>query len=637
MRSAVGSGHFLISALNEIIAVKCELRILQNREGKHLKWCKAEVVNDELIITDEDDEFFRYNPKNRENSQIQEMFFHEKQTIIENSLFGADINRNSVKICRLRLWIELLKHAYYKDNKELETLPNIDINIKCGNSLISRFALNDDLKQAMNRSRIDEYRLAVQTYRNAKNREVKQEMEKLIADIKKNFRAELGGNNPKVKKLKKLKGDFFDLATRQSLVEESAKDKKAKEQNLKKLEKEIAALRAEVEEFESGKIYANAVEWRFEFPEVLNDDGDFTGFDVVIGNPPYFNIQNNYCKSIYFNSVNTSTTNIASLFINLGNNLTKRLLSFVVPKSICTVESWKRSRYILLNLLDLNEVSDVGMAFEEVGLEQIFFISSKKQNKKNNIKILNGIEFFYEKEQEFFIKRDAILTSLENKHISIIDKMEKGTPLGLIAIMPRGIYLNKKSFHTEPDNNLVLFIGGTNIAQFHIKDGGKRKPNRFVSIKNIEIKTKSEIFDRKRIVYQNVCSSLPRIVATIVDKFPTDDTVNNLILNNEIDNSYEFILGLLNSSLFEFYLKKIIINDSILTVHLDKPYIGKFPIILDNINKKIQIEKLTDKILIAKKKDSNSDTTALEKEIDRLVYELYGLTEEEIEIVEKGI
>ncbi|GAJ18519.1 unnamed protein product, partial [marine sediment metagenome] len=83
--------------------------------------------------------------------RIQETLFHEKQTIIENCLFGVDINPNSVKICRLRLWIELLKNAYYKPETnytELETLPNIDINIKCGNSLISRYPLDADIKKA---------------------------------------------------------------------------------------------------------------------------------------------------------------------------------------------------------------------------------------------------------------------------------------------------------------------------------------------------------------------------------------------------------------------------------------------------------------------------------------------------------
>ncbi|MEI7501561.1 MAG: DNA methyltransferase, partial [Bacteroidota bacterium] len=143
---AVGSGHFLVSALNEMIAVKSDLNILQDREGRRLKEYRVEVVNDELIVNDEDGELFEYNPRSPESQRIQETLFHEKQTIIENCLFGVDINPNSVKICRLRLWIELLKNAYYKkpDFTELETLPNIDINIKCGNSLISRYALDAD-------------------------------------------------------------------------------------------------------------------------------------------------------------------------------------------------------------------------------------------------------------------------------------------------------------------------------------------------------------------------------------------------------------------------------------------------------------------------------------------------------------
>lgn len=146
---AVGSGHFLVSALNEMIAVKNDLKILQDRDGKRLKEYQVEVVNDELIVTDEEGELFEYNPSNKESQRIQETLFHEKQTIIENCLFGVDINTNSVKICRLRLWIELLKNAYYKNATELETLPNIDINIKCGNSLVSRFAIDADLKQAL--------------------------------------------------------------------------------------------------------------------------------------------------------------------------------------------------------------------------------------------------------------------------------------------------------------------------------------------------------------------------------------------------------------------------------------------------------------------------------------------------------
>ena len=114
---AVGSGHFLVSALNVLIHLKSELGILADRHGKRLR-VRVVVVNDELLVYDEYGEPFQYvvQPNgsiNPETQRVQETLFHEKETLIENCLFGVDINPNSVKICRLRLWIELLKHAYY--------------------------------------------------------------------------------------------------------------------------------------------------------------------------------------------------------------------------------------------------------------------------------------------------------------------------------------------------------------------------------------------------------------------------------------------------------------------------------------------------------------------------------------------
>ena len=198
------------------------MKILTDRHGRILRDYHVEVVNDELMVTDDEGHLFEYKPGSKESQRVQETLFHEKQTIIENCLFGVDINPNSVKICRLRMWIELLKNTYYKqepaelvtpshlfskNNSEqvstshqltnpspfgggregaLETLPNIDINIKTGNSLISRYALDADMKKALKKSRwnIDDYRVAVITYRNAQSKEVKHEMEKFIDRIK---------------------------------------------------------------------------------------------------------------------------------------------------------------------------------------------------------------------------------------------------------------------------------------------------------------------------------------------------------------------------------------------------------------------------------------------------------------------
>src|SRR5674476_1236353 len=222
---AVGSGHFLVSALNEIIAIKSELKILTDREGKKLKEYTIEVINDELIITDEQSKLFAYNPKSKESQRVQEALFQEKQKIIENCLFGVDINPNSVKICRLRLWIELLKNAYYKEEtnyKELETLPNIDINIKCGNSLLSRFSLDADLSKALKSIKYDitAYRGFVNDYKNCKDRDTKRGLQKIIDSIKGDLRTNISQSNPKKRRLDKLLGELYHRFTGNTLFED---------------------------------------------------------------------------------------------------------------------------------------------------------------------------------------------------------------------------------------------------------------------------------------------------------------------------------------------------------------------------------------------------------------------------------
>ena len=344
---AVGSGHFLVSALNEMIAVKNDLKILEDRSGKRLKEYNVEVVNDELVVTDDDGELFEYNPKAKESQRIQETLFHEKQTIIEHCLFGVDLNQNSVKICRLRLWIELLKNAYYKSETELETLPNIDINIKSGNSLVSRFEIDADLSQALKKSKwtIDSYRVAVDTYRKAKSKEEKRAMKKLIADIKSDFRSEITKNDPKIKRLQKLNGDLYNMTHQQQLFEMSKKEKTEWNKKLKKLSDDTQKLETEIEAIKANKIYENAFEWRFEFPEVLNDEGDFVGFDVLIGNPPYVQLQKMGKESDDLGKMGfetfIKTGDIYSLFYELGYRILKPLgvLTYI------TSNKWMRAGY----------------------------------------------------------------------------------------------------------------------------------------------------------------------------------------------------------------------------------------------------------------------------------------------------
>ncbi|GHR20743.1 type IIG restriction enzyme/methyltransferase [Helicobacter pylori] len=305
---AVGSGHFLVSALNEMVRIAYELGLITSLYRHSLR-----LENDEIIIQHtQTGEIFNYKKPHSENDphhQIQKELFELKKSIIENCLFGVDINPNSCEITKLRLWIELLKYSYYifeegKNTNALETLPNIDINIKCGNSLISRFSLHDNLKKIpQHQEKIQEYKDLVAQYKdpNPLFPLNKTDLTNKIQDLKTTFSLEL--KDPKTKaELEKAiekhikKYNFFALDDKSLLdglnyfipnLFGMFKLSPKEEEEAFASYGRIRALRKKLDDALSGREYQNAFEWRFEFPEVLDDEGDFLGFDCIIGNPPY--------------------------------------------------------------------------------------------------------------------------------------------------------------------------------------------------------------------------------------------------------------------------------------------------------------------------------------------------------------
>ncbi|HEO5047075.1 TPA: type II restriction endonuclease, partial [Streptococcus agalactiae] len=174
---AVGSGHFLVSILNEIIALKSDLNILFDADGNYIgNLIQCYVINDELVIQDMSGNNFLYQTGNQQSEQIQKAIFNQKRHILENSLFAVDINPSSVNICRLRLWIELLKSSYYYQDTDtnqpvLTTLPNIDINIKVGDSLLHKFEF--DYEFDMRKTDFKDYLSLVKDYKETNNKRVK--------------------------------------------------------------------------------------------------------------------------------------------------------------------------------------------------------------------------------------------------------------------------------------------------------------------------------------------------------------------------------------------------------------------------------------------------------------------------------
>lgn len=671
---AVGSGHFLVSALNEMIAVKNDLKILQDRDGKRLKEYQVEVVNDELIVTDEEGELFDYNPKSKESQRIQETLFHEKQTIIENCLFGVDINPNSVKICRLRLWIELLKNAYYKNATELETLPNIDINIKCGNSLVSRFDIDADLKQALKKSKwsIDSYRVAVDTYRNAESKEQKREMEKLIADIKSDFRSEISLNDAKVKRLRKLSGELFQMTQQQQLFEMSKKEKAAWNKRVAKLTKDTKKLETEIEEIKANKIFENAFEWRFEFPEVLNDDGDFVGFDVVIGNPPYgVSIKGQTREYLVANLSKVPDYEIYYWFIDKGHQILKGngVISYIIPNSILFNVFAQNYRLSLFDYWQLDEILDCTNIdiFEDAVVRNIIFQFTKTSDaNKLGYRRTNNINTFQEllEREKIEINKTtveasnqnwALIFKLDEQVLDIIKKIKRKESLlsehfdvtqGYIPYRKSDLIkqfgkekansiVKNREWHSETkiNNEYKEEIFGESISKYNYKGTGS-----YVWYgKHLATYVDLRFFNQKRLLIREITN--PKIIASIV----TEEFVNDpqLIVaipaTNEI--SLEVLWAIMNSKLATFFhfnsspkatkgaFPKILVTD-----------IKNFPLPnnFSNDTKK-KLEALTLNILDDKNKNPSLKTNAFEDEIDQLVYQLYDLTEEEIDIIENSI
>lgn len=289
---AVGSGHFLVSALNQLIEIKYRLGILMDDEGLPVKDYTIKIIDDELVIRDEEGKRFAYKRKTG-TQKLQKVLFREKRDIIENSLFGVDINPNSVNICQLRLWIELLKNAYYDESNHLVTLPNIDINIKCGDSVVHQKRLSDDLRGEMARARmnVQEYKQLVADYKNIHDKEKRKEKEARLNELKENILYVIKNDDELYRKRNKAQAEWNELTGTMYADTLDCEDDRKNE----KLQEKIAKLNEKIERYnaqirEREEMYRQAVEWRFAFPEVLDDNGRFVGFDCIVGNPPYISI-----------------------------------------------------------------------------------------------------------------------------------------------------------------------------------------------------------------------------------------------------------------------------------------------------------------------------------------------------------
>ncbi|WJJ01270.1 Eco57I restriction-modification methylase domain-containing protein [Helicobacter pylori] len=663
---AVGSGHFLVSALNEMVRIAYELGLITSLPLD----ATLELENDEILIKISNKSFIYTRPSSEkeQSHQIQKELFELKKSIIENCLFGVDINPNSCEITKLRLWIELLKYSYYifeegKNTNALETLPNIDINIKCANSLISRFNLNDDLKKIPNiKKKIQEYKDLVAQYKdpNPLYPLNKQDLINKIQDLKNTFSLTL--KDPKTKaELEKAiekhikKYNDFALDDKSlldgldyfipSLFGTPKLSPKEEEEAFASYGR-IRALRKKLDDALSGGEYQNAFEWRFEFPEVLDDEGDFLGFDCIIGNPPYIDYRKIDEKTKIFLSKFSSVykkSKEGSIFVYFIERASQLIIkhgeiSFINPIAyLCKPTDHGIRDYIDKNLkitmlIDLSNIK----IFESASTYTCINIF-KRENKKNEI-LFQRFDDFTElsSNKDDFLK----IPSVNIEHISIfLDSISRHiaerckTQLGDFCKIFCG--LSKIGFRSDVINtnnkNSVYFLESSDIYRYYVNDFGKKFLKRIDDYFSWE---KRQIFESQDIIFMTRMTNSIRCVVVPLGVYGGKV---NILHDFRIDRF--LILGVLNSKLMTYFYKKKFFPthmqggafgfDTLSVETLPIPQITK-----SNQPTADKIIALVDKILALKEKDPKANTQELEKEIDALVYQLYNLTDEEIKIIE---
>ena len=645
---SVGSGHFLVSALNYLIAAKkeCEVLFIYGTD-KLLKDCQIFVEKDVLCIKYGDGSPFVYKRKSNESREIQGTLFNEKRTIIENCLFGSDINVTAVSICQLRLWIELLKNAYY-DNGVMETLPNIDINIKTGNSLTyyAKFEVGESIiKSNKNSSEVDssdlaslrEYRNSVKEYKSCSDKFKKKQI---------------------IAKIKQIKDNLFYNDAQQHL-----EDKK-----------------------DSANKFDNAIEWAIEFPEVIDENGKFTGFDIVIGNPPYIQLQkmNNgadtLAKMNYATYVRSG--DIYCLFYELAYKLLKKngMLAYISSNKWMRAGYGEALRNFLVTKTDPVQLIDFSgeKVFQKVTVDVNILIYRKAENQFNTLScIIKGSD--WRNNLSDYVRQYAVSNRFDSSgswvilspvEQSIKRKIESiGTPLkdwnikiyrGILTGYNEAFIIDRKKkdelISADPKSAEIIrpILRGRDIKRYgfdfadlwliNTHNGIKDKDippvdiNQYPAVKahldkywdkisvrndkgytpyNLRNCVYTDDFSKQKIVWGNLCLSAQ--YAWVEDEMYVNAP------SPFITNANKYILALLNSKVVDWYIKMLGVSRNGGYYEYKPMFVEMAPIPHPSSNIQLEIETLVDKLLSSKM--NKRDFSSYEKQIDEIVFSIYGISE----------
>lgn len=519
-----------------------------------------------------------------------------KKHIIQQNIYGVDIEKGAVDIARLRFWLSLIV-----DEKTPHALPNMDFKIMQGNSLLEQYK-NVDLSDIYNPKKL-QYEIAFDDETTAKML--------FRENIHKYFK--VNNHQERQELLVKINNAVKSLV-------------KAKTLNNPKVAKEVDTL-----DFKNNQEFFLWHTW-------FNDVFENGGFDIVIGNPPYVRRTSlpEELKSLY-ESLYTSAQkqyDLYLLFIELGLNLLtqKGHLCFINPIRFFNSDYGIGCRKYIINKHSICQIVDISQlsVFENASTYPcILLLENSKRNdysikylKLDNLKCISSItQDAYEILPASNFRKDKdckFILSIDNIQESIIEKInKKGKRVDSLFNVARGLP------NTKVEYNGITYkaLKSTHVQRYYHDTNYRIIDTEFGEL------FKTEMLIMPRTVY--------KLKATI--KEPNIVLLDRIYyLVGKVEMNYRYVLGILNSSLinywFEYYYGTTKVRGNYFDLNGNQ--IKSIPIAIVSNGMQHSISNLVDQILSAKKANPLADTSSLEAEIDRLVYELYGLTEEEIAIVE---
>ncbi len=543
-----------------------------------------------------------------------------KKEIIENNIYGVDIERGAIDIARLRFWLSIVVDA-----EEPEPLPNFDYKFMQGNSLIESY-------KGFNLSRISN---------------------RLPGGQSKSTQLLLGLDSEFSKKnLQRLMRDYFSVTDH--------KQKDSMRQAINDAVKQLitAFIGGTNDELKNLNPSANKdfFLWHTWFKDIF-DNG---GFDIVIANPPYISaieakktiddfVRQQY-KKTYITA--SGTYDIYVIFIELGFILLRNdgILSYITPSKYLSAEYAKTLREVIIKYYSVEQISDFSSirVFENAGVSTM--ISTFRKCKQRNTVRFESFKTTTEIES-FHVYNKSVLSLLPNNlwgallsnQIDLFLKIHSQS-----VTMEEFSEVNACSTAAEAEEYENSLISEFNPDSFMYINNGTI--NRYVNywgqkeIRSKKILTpylpftalnsrRKNMFKKEKLLFVKL-AKCPQVFLDERGEFASANT--NMVYDVKQYN-YKFLLGYFNSKLFDYVYKTMFGGNSMLgSIQVQAPQIRKSLIPKPSLLVKQQpIIDMVEEILQEKRINPNTDTTALEQQIDELVYQLYNLTPEEIAIIEQ--